>query len=1044
MLKIIFCLFFCWMTFYSRAAENKLWLTGDDLEINFSFSAEKPLTDKIHPLLRAVDRKTVLGIVLRQYPGRKQILFNTVRLQKDNKYFVLEFFHPFEPGKTYAVKLAYQQGTARLFLDGKLVKSRSYTAGFVPGRLEVTAQKPLAFQLGKISGAAAAAALPAAEKAQNPWRVTGKGLTVKSLGNGRYRLDYDGKGYKGVLWSTRKCTVREKGEHIRARGRYTILKSEYGSMFRFRLNNDPQQPVCTMSGDRHQDPWTQTKPVGTPDRFDFSTVGRPGVPYALNIEFYGNPQSWILEDVTVENTKIVRSGRPESVSENRRYDKEKVLASLRKMKPAAARAIRKEGRMELQIDGRKMSPVIYRRGPFYPHWTRYGQFRDAGIDLCYFFAMFGQLSRTHSMGVGGIWLGKDKYDFSRVDEELRVIHAINPRARVIIALCLGVYPGWEKDHPDAVFMNKKGEIGYEITTGKILYYGQEAFRQHARRPNEEFGPCPSYYSDAFRTTSAEAVGALVKHLESTPEGRIVCGIHINGGADGQFFPLDRDVTRGEDHSPAAKQAWSRYLKKIYKNDLAALRKAWNMPGVTFENPGIPGNTERGNDNSGRPVSMRGRDYVLFTSAMMRDLRLALFRAVKKNSGNRLLTGAYYPPGTAGNFHFDDMMRSPETDFLIDIQRTTPAGSFLLHNKLYIGEVDMRVPDVMPRLGNYVFDDPTFRNVVRQAASNIIQREGGLYHLFDIGEAFYYRKKTTDFFGQVRKEHDSALADFSIAPGIGVFWDYQQLAGYPYRASDHLFRLLKYAQRSVLERSGVPFQVYSVRDIFDERLKLPKILFFPLIPAFSSEEISRLRDRARKSGSVIVWGHWKSRTGETKTNFAGYGLYVPAKEPLSLLRSVDPASGVRKGAFSGEAYTVNAFGGRFITWYEKPCRILLQKGDRVLGVYANDGKPGFIRRDVNGSIEYMNGAPGAFAPAFFRTLARAAGTDVLSDNDNVIVMAENGLLTCICERGGRITVTVPAGFRVVASTDGRKYTLRGNKLIFTAADDFEVAGFKLSK
>ena len=86
---------------------------------------------------------------------------------------------------------------------------------------------------------------------------------------------------------------------------------------------------------------------------------------------------------------------------------------------------------------------------------------------------------------------------------------------------------------------------------------------------------------------SEATSALVRHLENSPEGKIVCGIHVVGGADGQFFPLYRDVTRGEDHSPAAKRAWSRYLRGIYKNDVNALRKAWNMPQATFETPVSP-------------------------------------------------------------------------------------------------------------------------------------------------------------------------------------------------------------------------------------------------------------------------------------------------------------------------------------------------------------------------------------------------------------------------------------------------------------------------
>ena len=808
-----------------------------------------------------------------------------------------------------------------------------------------------------------------------------------------------------------------------------------------RINRTPQRPVLTMSGDRYQAPWTQTKPVENPDKFDFSIPGKPGEKYAFNIEFYGNPQTWILKDFSIKSQLIKREGRPAVQPEKRSYDKTKVLAALNALPKTTFALKSRAGRVELQLDGKAVTPAIYRRGPHYPHWTRYANFRDAGIDLCYFFAMFAPPSPTHKDGVAGMWLGKNKYDFSKLDEELHIIHSINPRARVILALCLGIYPGWENDHPDAVFTNSKGEKAYCLTSGKHLYYGKEAFRQHEKRKNEEFSICPSYYSDAFRNSSIEAVSALVRHLENTPAGKIVCGIHLNGGADGQFFPLDRDVTRGEDHSPEAKKAWSRYLRMIYKNDPAALKKAWNDPAAAFDNPGIPGNRERGNDNSGTPTTQRGRDYVLFTSYMMSTLRLAIFKAIKQNSAGRLMTGSYYPPGTAGNFHLDMMLNSPDVDFLIDIQRVTPAGSFLLHNKLYIGEVDMRVPHCMTPIGNYIFDQPSFENIVRQTVSNIIQREGGMYHLFDIGEAYYYKKETSDFFGKVRKEHDAALKDCTVPPAVGVFMDYRQLAGCTYRAADQLFRLTKYSFRHVLEHAGIPFQVYSTGDLFNAKLKLPPILFFPLLPELTEPELAHLRNMVKKSNSVIVWGAWRPFQFRSTGSFGGFDLTIPAKNALSPLICTDAEAG-STGSVMGESYTVGGFNGNFTAFYEKPCRIKAQPGDVILGVYASDRAPGMLKRSSSGITEYINGAPGAFTPAFFRNLAKKTGAEVLSENNHVIVLAENGMLTCVCERGGEITVNIPKNFRIGSSLSRIPFRVKNNQLTFSVKNDFEVQSFDL--
>ena len=1027
---------------------EKIWsLEGQDLEVEFALRVGEKLEPKIYPLLSATRRKTVFGAVLRKYAGKRPLLFNTARFFEDGKPFVTEFFHDFEPDRTYVLKVRYAGGKAELFLDGKLMKSRPFSGKFAPGELKNTSRPPVTTEIKSVKGASEKQNSPpdAAVSSGMPWRITGSGLDVRPAGKGRYLVTFAGRGQRGVLWSTKKVSPARDGEHVRVSGRYKVLDSMYGSMFRMRINDAPHRPVLTMSGDRFHDAWTQTKPADRPDRFDFSVPARKGGVYALNIEFYGNPQKWLIDDVEIKSTKIVRQGRPPREPEDRSFDPARVSASLGAMKPVTFKLVRRAGRMELLLDGKAMSPAIYRRGPHYPCWTRYANFRDAGIDLCYFFAMLGEPSALHREGVAGLWRGKGKYDFSKLAEELRVIHAINPRGRVILALCLGTYEGWEKDHPDSLFMNSRGEVGYGLTTGKTLYYGQEALRQHQAHPNEEFFACPSYYSDAFRKTSVEAVTAVVKYLESAPEGKIVCGIHLVGGADGQFFPPDRDATRGEDHSPAAKRAWSAYLKMIYGNDVSRLRKAWGNDSATFEDPGIPGSRERGNDNSGEQPSQRGRDHVLFTSYKMAELRLAVFRAVKRASNGRLMTGCYYPPGTAGNFHFDSMMRSKDVDFLIDIKRETPAGSFLLHNKLYIGEVDMRVPHCMAPVGNYLFDQPTFENIVRRTVSNIVQREGGMYHLFDIGEAYYHKKETSDFFGRVRAEHDAALADFTVTPGVGVFFDYQQLAGCSYRAADHLDRLTKYASRHVLEHSGVPFQVYSVADIFDPRLKLPKIVFFPLLPEFTQAEIARLRARARETGSVIVWGAWRPRVAASSTDFAGYALSVPGKGALSPLLSVDRGvTGIGDGNVMGESYTVSNLGGNFIAYYEKPARIAAKPGDKIAAVYAADGRPGLIERRVNGVTEYMNGAPGAFSPDFFRILARRQGAEVLSDSSDVIVLAENGMLTVICCRGGEITVNIPRGFEVTSSLSGIGYTVRDGRLRFKAVNDFEVRSFKLRK
>ena len=149
-----------------------------------------------------------------------------------------------------------------------------------------------------------------------------------------------------------------------------------------------------------------------------------------------------------------------------------------------------------------------------------------------------------------------------------------------------------------------------------------------------------------------------------------------------------------------------------------------------------------------------------------------------------------------------------------------------------------------------------------------------------------------------------------------------------------------------------------------------------------------------------------------------------------------------GKVAGESYTVDGFNGNFIASYECPARIEAQKQDKVIGRYANDGKPGLIKRQSNGIEEYINGAPGAFSPNFFRELARSKGVPVWSENDNVVVMAENGLLSVLCETGGRHQIKIPAGFSVSKCLTGQKFSVKDGILTIDAALDFEMFYFKL--
>ena len=227
---------------------EKMWrLDGQDFEVEFSLRVGENLEPKIYPLLSATRRKTVFGAVLRKYADKRALLFNTARFFEDGKPFVTEFSYNFEPERTYTLKIRYADGKVELFLDGKLMKSRPFSGKFAPGELRNTSGTPVTAEIKCVKGASEKQAPPqAAVFSGMPWRITGSGLDVKPAGKGLYLVTFEGRGQRGVLWSTKKVSPVRNGEHVRVSGQYKVLDSAYGSMFRMRINGAPHRPVLTM------------------------------------------------------------------------------------------------------------------------------------------------------------------------------------------------------------------------------------------------------------------------------------------------------------------------------------------------------------------------------------------------------------------------------------------------------------------------------------------------------------------------------------------------------------------------------------------------------------------------------------------------------------------------------------------------------------------------------------------------------------------------------------------------------------------------------
>lgn len=742
--------------------------------------------------------------------------------------------------------------------------------------------------------------------------------------------------------------------------------------------------------------------------------------------------------------------RPDVQNEPREYDEAKVVAILAKRAKAMPRLERRANRVVLLVDGEEVYPGSYHRGINYPTYVRYGDFGKAGIRLIHLPASLSPPSPNHRTRVGPLWIGKDKFDFGRLEEELKIIANINPEALVIVSLGVMPYRGWGDENPDCVFANAKGEKGIDGAGEDFLYGVKPDFTANRE---QDYAPC--VYAEKLRRDVASAARALGEFLERSPAGKIVIGVDFCGGNDGQFYPWDRDETRGEDHSPAAKCEWRSFLRTLYADQTNALQKVWGDPRVDFATAGVPNTTERG--HSWKPgVTRRGIDYNEFINQKLAELVLAMGKGLKEASGGRLLVGTYYPDcgerAEPGKNALGMILRSPYIDCIRSLARFPLNGSYWRHNKLYLKELDTRNPHVetMWSESTLYFGYPDERDVDdvyklfreeiwRYAALCLSERGGGYYH-YDMAEGWYCDRETIEFFGQVRNRLGPCLSDaVNVDPPLAVFTDEHV----PIRLSPHCdFQLCLTASRGIYDacdRSGVPYRRYLQDDIYEDDFPLPKICVFPLPMGITPEKADLIRAKARKAGSILVWGYAPGKVADgapSAKDVCGFDAVSPQwSTPLFTQLKDKPII-----ASTSSNLLARGMEGRIIgnlppllhgvyRWTGAGYFVDPQPGEVVLGCYAGTNLPGLVWRDKDGLRELFVGFPGAFSPALIRNLARLAGFMPLQENDNCRLFFGNGLLLMISDIGGPQTICLPRGFCVRSSPTGHAFKATRNGFTF---------------
>ncbi|MDD3588035.1 MAG: hypothetical protein PHQ75_12710, partial [Thermoguttaceae bacterium] len=348
----------------------------------------------------------------------------------------------------------------------------------------------------------------------------------------------------------------------------------------------------------------------------------------------------------------------------------------------------------IKVDGKPLTPYgfVQNYGDMYwPSWAAHKDFFEAGFDLQWLVYDPNQVTKRFG---GPLWKKDGDYDFDYLEKKLLELLRFQPKAKVALYVSLWVYPEFADRHPEAAWINAKGEK----TVGEKYEWQPESERKPGQRLNH------SIAARAFAESAGDYLFAMGQFLSKSVVGKAVVGVHLVGGADGQWFVPGWGRDFGQyDYSEGARVAFGNWLRKQYKNDLTAFRKAWGNDKLLFETAVMPPEKERATKNfflmPDRPSDRRVIDANHFMYAGNCETVFHLAKSFKSGIGRPVFVTTYYPYNQLG---LGEILQQNWLDGTVSVPNyggcreagnfgdvATVPDSLRLHHRFFLGELDYR-------------------------------------------------------------------------------------------------------------------------------------------------------------------------------------------------------------------------------------------------------------------------------------------------------------------------------------------------------------------
>lgn len=449
-----------------------------------------------------------------------------------------------------------------------------------------------------------------------------------------------------------------------------------------------------------------------------------------------------------------------------------------------------------------------------------------------------------------LWLGPEQYDFSYAERKLENILKISPDAKIIVSYGLDAPKWWLEKNPGECVRLAEAAAAAKISSPASLRWREESGR-------------------AFR--------AFLRHFESSRFAASIVGyricMHCDGGEFQYFGGWER---KHADYSPAMTVYFRNYLRSKYGN-VENLRKAWNRPGLNFENAPLPTSAER---SSSEFMIFRDldryrnvADYVECHSDAMASAAIHFLKIVRQEAPHKLsgLYGGYVfyysgmPLLNNGHLAFGKIYRSGLADFITSphdyIQRKVgypggnhgPASGTALHRILYIDENDTRTFLCAPGSHRHVNNLHETLGVLKRDYIAQITRGLGFYY-YGLTEGWLSHPEIGKTMRTLNK-----IGQFSInTPGfqrgrVAYLYSTESVSRLAEK-NEAVTRAVSGALRTAIGQAGIPADQYLLEDILEDNFPEYDCYILPNVFAPSDRVRKAIDAKLKKKGKTLIFGY----------------------------------------------------------------------------------------------------------------------------------------------------------------------------------------------